>query len=638
MSATTAAPTGRAWTSGWILVLTAVCLVSALEAASLYRFYLAQTRLPLWDMAGHGWGGVELLRALEQGRPLHFLDLLNRQDKWPFGYSLLLLPFLALADASFASATLLSTVLFALAPLLLLWAAREVDRGPAGLWGGWIGAALFLASPLERLFAILIMRETAGVFFSLLALCFYLRARRLGTPWAWRLAGLSSLTLILIKYNYALVWGLALLLHEVWRMPPDRRRELGRRTVHLLRPWGRSHGAHWSRIVLALYLVLLIAAAIAGINPGIGIYAGLVMGAGVFAVRRVRDREGVRDRWRRWPVEVRAALATVVLPLWIWCLSPQPIHPKNIFAFLRNRAAGPPLLSAESLGFYPRSLARDYAPATILGVLILLLLAVSLIRLRKAGEPFRLLVLMAALGLGLATFHPYKEIRFLAVSAPFLMLAAALAFSRAVHGGGSSPLPRKVFGGLLCAAAIAGVGTVAARADLDGRLEEDYTLYSARPGLWRPLAFLADNAGGPTVAVIGTFNELSDNLVRWRLALDEASRETTVVDPPARFDTGLPAPEVQARLQRWIDRERPERVLAIRLLPASRFYQSQDFQTYNAWQLAAIRVLKQDLGWRIRRRQRFGALRIEVEVLERANSASSPTRPHPNPSPEGEGL
>src|SRR5262245_40546000 len=155
---------GRAWTPGWIFALTVAALVSALAAASLDRFYAVQSRLPLWDMASHGWGGVELLRALEQGRPLHFLDLLNRQDKWPFGYSLLLLPFLGLGGASFAAATLLSTVLFAATPLLLLWAAREVDAGPPGLWGGLLASALFLASPLLRLFAILIMREMAGAF------------------------------------------------------------------------------------------------------------------------------------------------------------------------------------------------------------------------------------------------------------------------------------------------------------------------------------------------------------------------------------------------------------------------------------------------------------------------------------------
>src|SRR5690349_15554945 len=166
----------RRTTLAFALASFALAAVAAVEARSLYLFYLDQTRLPMWDMAGHGWGAVELLQALSEGRPLRFLDLLNRQDKWPFGYSLLLLPFVAAGDATFASATLLSVVLFVLIPPLLLWAAREVDGGPAGFWGGLLAAALFLASPFFRVFGILVMREMAGVFFALLAFCLYLRA------------------------------------------------------------------------------------------------------------------------------------------------------------------------------------------------------------------------------------------------------------------------------------------------------------------------------------------------------------------------------------------------------------------------------------------------------------------------------
>lgn len=607
----------RAWTPGWIVALTAVSLASALAAAFLDRFYAVQSRLPLWDMAGHGWGGVELLRALEQGRPLRFLDLLNRQNKWPFGYSLLLLPFLGLGEASFDSATLLSTVLFALSPLLLLWAAREVDAGPPGIWGGLLAASLFLASPLLRLFAILIMREMAGVFFSLLALCLYLRARRLGTVAAWRWAGLSSLALFLVKYNYALIWGAAVLVNEMWRLAPERRRELARSAARLLRPWGQPG---WGRLGLAVYLDLLIAAALLGINPGVGIYAGLVVGAGLLGARFLRDRDAMRGRWRRLPLAVRSLLATVVIPLWIWCLSPRPIHPKSMFAFLRNRSAGPPWLSFDSLSFYFRSLARDYAPAPALGVVVVLLVTVALLGLRKSDEPFRVIALAAAMGLGLAIVHPYKEARFLAVTAPLLMLAAALMLSR---GWRPATRRRAVAGGLLCAAVMAGIGVAAARADLEDRLARDYRLYSARPGLWRPLAFLARQAAGARrVAVIGTFNELSDDLVRWWLALDEKTRGIEIVEPLPRRRTP----------RAWLDRERPARILALRALPASQFYQTRDFQLYNAWQLTAIAALEKDPAWRVTRRRRFEGLGLEAVILE-PSELPSPPAPARSPSP-----
>src|SRR3954447_24492459 len=158
-------PIGRVAFAAAALLLTAL---AAGQAGQLYAFSLTQNRLPLWDMAGHAWGGIELHQALRNGRPLRFLQLLNAQDKWPFGFSLLLLPFLWAGDDSFAAATLLSVVLFALTPLLLLWAAREVDAGAVGWWSGVLAALLFLASPLLRVFAVLILREGAGVFFSLL--------------------------------------------------------------------------------------------------------------------------------------------------------------------------------------------------------------------------------------------------------------------------------------------------------------------------------------------------------------------------------------------------------------------------------------------------------------------------------------
>jgi hypothetical protein len=616
MSDTTAAHARRAWTPGWILALTLVTLVSALTAASLDRFYVVQSRLPLWDMAGHGWGGVELLRALEQGRPLRFLDLLNRQDKWPFGYSLLLLPFLGLGDASFASATLLSTVLFAATPLLLLWAAREVEAGPPGLWGGLLASALFLSSPLLRLFAILIMREMAGAFFSLLALCLYLRARRLGTPAAWRLAGLASLALFLVKYNYALIWGASVLANEVWRLPPERRRELARNAARLLRPWGQPE---WGRLVLALYLDLLLAATVLGINPGVGIYAGLVVGAVLFGARFLRDREAVLSRWRRLTPELRALLAAVVIPLWIWCLSPRPIHPKSIGEFLRNRAAGPPLFSLDSLSFYFRALARDYAPAPVLGALIVLLLIAALLGLRRSDEPFRVVALAVGLGLGLAILHPFKEARFLAVTAPLLMLAAALMLSR---GWRPATRRRAAAGGLLCASVLVGIGIAAAHADLESRLAGDYRLHSARPGLWRPLDYLAEQAAGaPRVAVIGSFNELSDDLVRWWLATDAGARAVTLVKPlPRRLSPGT-----------WLGREDPSRILAIQQLPGSQFSGTSDFRLYNAWQLAAIAALERDPAWRVKRRRRFEGLGMEVMVIEPSSRPAPARSPSPHP-------
>ena len=142
---------------GLLAFVTAAILLTVLafgQARQLDAFYSAQDRLPQWDMAGHAWGGIELHQALAHGQPLRFVRLLNAQDKWPFGFSLLLLPFVGIGNDGFGAATMLSLVLFTLMPLLLVWAAREVDSGPVGWWSGVLASLLFLASPLLRVFAV----------------------------------------------------------------------------------------------------------------------------------------------------------------------------------------------------------------------------------------------------------------------------------------------------------------------------------------------------------------------------------------------------------------------------------------------------------------------------------------------------
>ena len=365
---------------------------------------------PCGTWPGHGYGGVELLQALSEGRILRFLQRLNAQDKWPFGYSLLLLPFLAAGGATFASATLLSVVLFAVTPPLLVWAGHEADR-KSGMWGGLVAAGLFLASPLHRVLAIVVMRELAGVVFTLLALGLYLRARRLETLWAWRLAGLASLALFLIKVNYALIWGLCVAVDQSV-LPRERRLEVLRQVRRLLWPWP---GATRGQAALAVVLDLLLICAVVGVNPGVGVYALILVFTGIAVARWQR----FRSWWQSLPAAPRALLETFVLPLWIWCLSPNPIHPKNVYAFLRNRATGPPLYSLESIGFYLRSMTTHYAPEAILGAIVI---GFALAGARRS----RVVALLAGLGWLLATIHPYKEPRFFATTAPFFFLLAGI--------------------------------------------------------------------------------------------------------------------------------------------------------------------------------------------------------------------
>jgi hypothetical protein len=585
------------------------------QARQLNAFYLAQDRLPQWDMAGHAWGGIELHQALAHGHPFRFLRLLNAQDKWPFGFSLLLLPFVWIGGDGFAAATLLSLALFTLMPLLLVWAAREVDSGPAGWWGGVLASLLFLASPLLRTFAVLIMREEAGVFFSLAAFCCYLRARRRGDAASWRLAGLAGLALFLIKYNYALILGVALAVNELLRLSPDRRAALRSFASRWLWPW--RQGSRSSKVT-AVLLYLTALCMLLKVNVGYAIYVALLAATFGLARRAWRDSAEVKGAWRGLPVAVRAVAATLVLPLWCWFLSPWPVHPKEILAFLRNRDTGPPLTSLASILYYPRVFVHDYAPAG-LGVAVLALFALAVLGWIVLGRrptglyiggAERVLLLAGFVSVVLPTFHPYKEPRFLATAVPFVLLAAAMVASRVAH---ALPVLRAVVGGVVCAGLAAGIVAKARAADLPARLAADYPLYSADPAYRQPLDFVAtasQGAGRP--AVVGSFNELSENLIRCRLAQNGGPE---VVRPLGRFRADLPPAAVQKELRGWLRDEHPDRIVALRPLPGSPLLESSDYRTYNAWQLAAIAGLEADAGMTVTARRAFPETQVEVLVF-----------------------
>ncbi len=594
-----------------LVLLAAVALLafSVFQEFNLYSFYLAQDRLPLWDMAAHGWEGLQLARDVRSFDLPGFAWHLNRHYTWPFVYSLLLVPYFLVGGMSFAAATMLSTTLFALTPLLLLWAGYEIDggKGSAGVWAGAAAGILFLASPLLRLLAILIMIEMPAVFFSLLALCLYLRARRIGSLNAYRLAGLAALVLFFTKYNYGLIWLLAVAANEFWSLPADRRRAGLRRAAGVLWPLRRPRVG---RIVLAAYLHLLAVLFVLGINIGDSVYAGLVIGAALLALIYWRRREDLLRWWRGLSVRGRAALETFVFPVWVWGLSPNPIHLRGVFGFLMNRPGDLPLLSPQSLLFYFSSFINDYVAEPLLG-LALLALALSGLALWRKGS-YRILILATGLSVLLMTLHAYKLPRFFATAAPLLMLLAALAFAHWVYDIGA----RKIIGAALCAVAVLGVLLVFFLSQPYERLRREYTLYSGDPALGDCLGYLEESvAGDGRVAVVGAFNELSIDLVRWALLERPASGGLVFVAPLPRIEPEAPPAEVRQCLDEWVGCEHPDRIVAIKLLPASPYYGSEDYQAHNAWQLAPIAVLKANSGWRQEGYSYFGGLGLEIIIF-----------------------
>jgi hypothetical protein len=589
-------------------------------AGSLARAW-ALGRLPMWDAAGNGWGAVELWAALADGRLGDFFVRLNAQDKWPFGFSLLMLPFVAAGGGSFESAAMLPALAFAAVPALLVWAGREASRAGeemGGVAAGLVAGALWLAAPLARALATVAMRETTGAALGVAVLAAYLRARRLGSLSAWRLAAALLLLLFFVKYNYFLLSGAALALHAVLEVEPARRRARLDEIVRRVRYGGWRSPARWAAIVVAVAASIFVV----GENPGNVLYACLVVATAVGLSLRWKSRPRLREALGRLSPAARAFVEWLVVPLWIWSLSPRPIHPRSLFAFLRNRPGQAPPLSLESSAFYPRSLFAHYLDLGAVAWLVAALALAGLVAIVRRSEPARSVALTAAVGaLGLVA-HPMREDRFLATAFPAIALLAALVTAR----GAALVLPRAAgvrtaLGAALTLAAAAGVGTVAARSAALTRLESDHRMLTAGPENLAPLtaaAFWASEPGVDRVGMIGGANEISESVVRWE-AWRGYGADRAWADPLRGLDGATPAGEVARRLDRWLARERPGRLVVVRPLPRSRWLADADYRRYNAWQIVAAERLAASPEWRAAARPRvFPDLGLELLVLDRA--------------------
>lgn len=698
-----------------LLGLAGLLGIGAWQAADTWRVAVSEPRLPLWDMAGHGFQAVQLAVDLAAARPLDFLVHLNAQDKWPFGFSLLLLPFVWAGGASFAAAAVPSLLLYAAMPALLAWALAEaagagapgdcrcvagkglggvpaevavsgppVPRASApptsggsadgALWDGmdppasgfasaaarWtfaggVGAALglaFLLAPLPRLFSLLVMREMAGIAVVTVALAATLRARRLELAVsepakrtaAWRWSAAASLTLLLMKVNFGVLWLGSLLLWRLVESTAGERRSWVAGGWSVV--WPRDGG--WPRRLLAGALWLLALATALGENPGIGLYAVQIAltVAGVLAWRRRRAE--LERTWSTLSTPLRAYLAVLVAPLWIWWLSPDPIHPKEIFAFLRNRPGAP--FSWEGLLLaYPQSWLADWSPSPAVGVAVVALAAVAALLGWRRSAGVQLVLCGLAVHVALIALHSYRQPRFFATAVPFLLVAGGLGVlalgmglgaawtRRRADGGGLTVRPRSAPTGreegpgvvaadagslqragaslalalalaLLLAGGLLGTSLPGTASGREARLRADWRAHSGDPALAGLLELARRKA--PTtgrLGVIGGFNEMSPSLVKWALCQGGARtlRFADEIGYPGRRRyqadgslLGLESAAAAAAIDEWLEDERPSALAVIQVDRRSDFAADADFRRYNAWQQDLVPAAKGLAGWR----------------------------------------
>ena len=524
-----------------------------------------------------------------------------------------MLPFLAAGGASPESATLLPALGFALVPALLVWAGREAD-GDRGVLAGLGAGALWLVSPAARMLATVALRETTGAALGVAALAAYLRARRRGTPGAWRLAGGLLLALFWVKYNYFLLTATALVAHVLLEAGAEARRAwLSDVTDGVLRRGWRSP-MRWAALALAPSGIALLV----GVNPGNFLYAALVAAtiSGLFHLWKARSSP--REALDRLEPAARGLLVSLILPVWIWSLSPRPVHPRSLFAFLRNREGHAPLFTLESIAFYPRAFLRELVPSAGWSWAIAILAGVGLVLLLRRPGPGRAVALTAAIGIAALVAHPLKETRFLITVAPAVFLVAALVAARAAAAVPLRPEGLRLGAALVLGLASLGGAVWGAGSFAAGeRLVRDHAASTAEPAFHAPLADVARRLGaGERVAMVGGVNELSESAARW-WAWRETRRGAPHVRPLRGLDGDDPPERVRARFASWLERERPDRIVSLRPLARGKVAASGDYRRWNAWQREALAALASDPAWHPARPERYPAAGLEITTWVR---------------------
>jgi hypothetical protein len=418
----------------------------------------------------------------------------------------------------------------------------------------------------------------------------------------------AATALFFIKYNYGLLWIAAALLDGLLFHRMDWRQ------VSRL-AWPRD-GA-WGRKTILVAVALLIAAYAFGASVGGAAYAVLLLSLVGFAWTRLRQRtlrESTRLTFDNLPAEVRAALGFFLLPVLFWCLIPRPLHLRALLDFLDNRSSGLGFLA--NLTFYPRAMIRDYAadPWIGFGVLLLALLGFRALVRRDSSRTVTIAIVLFALA---SVLHPYKIERFFAPTAALLFLLAGL-----IAVAWTKRPWIALCAGLLVSGVVWGT-SLGNRAALDEKFLAGYRAHSGPPEILSAIDRLAADQPDPLpfagrFAVLGAFNELSPDLVAWRLLErhgERASRRIELVPSLPRPAGAEDLAKVTAALRRWIAKRRPHTIWVITLDPTSPLAFASDYRDHTAWQRLAIEALRDEPGWRETGVVEEPALGLRIAVL-----------------------
>jgi hypothetical protein len=535
-------------------------------ATPVLALSVGSPRLPQWDMAKYGVSGLRLARALQDIDPLAFLHHLNGLDVWPPLFPLLEVPVFLLAGPGYSSARGLVAVLFAATIVAAFWSGLQ-SHGRIGLAVGGLTATLVATSPMARIFATIVMLEIPGILLLLVAISFYLRSLSTGHPRDFTLACVAATALFFCKYNYGLIWILPMVANEVLRAhgPSDLQpaESWKRLAATLRRPWPAVLG-----------IGLLIAAVIQTSGPwrfaiggrevsvssaGPMLYVLYILTLIRWLLRPRHNLQMANQMFGPLDSRLRSMLVVMGVPIALWMVVPA--HTINFVDFLVNRSTGPPILSLESLLSYPRIFVNEFTPSPVVGTVVLVFAAFALCRLRGADEAGRVLALSLLISTVAVVAHPYKQPRFLFLTATLLCLTGSREamdlVARALSRVGKKT--RRWATATVAAVALLTAAVTATDAD---RLLRGHRQHTVNPSTAVVLEAVTERAAAAQSSVLlGTWNHLSPWLVEWSCLQRRASMDPEQVprEPTGRARRG--------NAIEWLAADPPELLMVLSASP-----------------------------------------------------------------------
>jgi len=307
-------------------------------------------------------------------------------------------------------------------------------------------------------------------------------------------------------------------------------------------------------------------------------------------------------------------VVAMAVPVALWMVVPS--HAINFVTFLVNRSTGPPVLSLQSLLFYPRVFIGEFSLSPAVGIAVLLLAASSLRRLRGTDGAGRVVALALLFSTIAAFAHSYKQPRIFFLTPVLLWFAgsreAVELAARATSRVGDNT-QRWI------AATLAGAGLLAAATaavDVD-RLLRGHRRHTVHVATTEVLDAITDKAARVRSSVLlGTWNHLSPWLVEWSCLQREPSMDPDQVprEPTGRARRG--------NVLAWIAANPPELFMVLSAAPGSP--PRAGFRAETRWLEPVRRQLVRDSRFHRVSRTDFPDAHNRLETFEPIRTGAQP--------------